>query len=385
MTDNVVTAGAEAGESSLRDDLRAAFAEVTGREAGDETSAPAGDGTGAAPPAGQGGDPTPPASSGQPRDAVGRFAGKDGQPAAAPASAPVASPPAAGQQPAEDGATAPAAPAGDQAPGAWRADAKAKWAELPDWAKAEISRREADASRMATNIDGERRFGREIADVIRPYEREIQSSGVSPQFAIGVLMQNHRTMQSGPKEQKIALASRMLSEYGLDPRELINPNAPTDPNMIALQRQVQQMQQQLSVPKTFDHAPLPQAEQSANIVSDIDAFRADPAHTHFDQVAPIMATLLEKGHATDLTDAYVKATRSMGLEQQQQVAAPQPTPQPSPSPKPLADPAQKTAAARRASVSVARTPAPAAASPAPGSLRDELRENMRRSGLFDQR
>lgn len=357
--------GAELG-TSLRDDLRAAFDEIAGREGGAEDVAPTAEANAPAEPTDATEVPT-----GQPRDATGKFARADQQPAD------VAQTPADSTTP-----DAPAEQHPDGAPGSWRAAAKEKWSELPPEVKAEIAKREADITRAVTNIDNERRFAREMADVVRPHFETIKSFGVTPQVAVGALLKNDHVMRYGTPEQKIQVARGFIRDYGLDPQQLIDPNAPSDPHVIALQREVEHLRARQQIPQQFDHAPLPEAPGEGNVVPEIDAFRTDPAHPHFDQVAPFMATLIESGQAASLAEAYDKAVWATpalrSTLQAQQAPAPAPVP-PQPSQAKRQNPADKVAAARHAGSSVGRSPGPIG-EPAPGSLREELRSNLRASG-----
>jgi hypothetical protein len=114
--------------------------------------------------------------------------------------------------------------------------------------------------------------------------------------------------------------------------------------------------------------PLATVAEDSNVQSEIEAFRADPAHPHFDAVHQVMGQLLETGAAPDLESAYQAAvTLNPALRS-------------TATPVAAANSAEKTAAARRASASVASSPGPTG-NPTPMSLRDELREQMRSAGF----
>lgn len=360
-------------ETTLRETLEAAFAEHTG---GDDSGGDAG----AAPPSGDAAAAPPiEKPAGQPRTPEGKFAAATPGDAPAPAAA-VAAPGAPAEAPADPSAPAPA-PAAAEAPTSWKKEVREQWDQIPEGVRSEILRREQAIAKLTNQSDGERRFGKEMADIIRPYDAEIRDAGVPPQFAINVLLQNHRTMRSAPIPERVALARRMIGEYGLDPRQLIDPNAPTDPRMIAMERELSERRARDAIPKEFNSAPLPGVEQNDTVTDDIAAFRTDPAHPHFDTVAATMAALIEAGTASDLSDAYDQAVWANPTLRSTLQAHPAPSPAPSEAQR--ESPSSKVAAARRASVSVARTSG-SAGEPAQTDLRGELRKNLRKFGQFTE-
>jgi len=203
----------------------------------------------------------------------------------------------------------------------------------------------------------------------------INQFGVSPQFAINTLLQNDRIMRTAPIEQRVALAYKMLQDYGLNPAAFAQPQpgVSQDPHVRQLEQEIAQLRHQNAAPQQQDVAPLPQAAPDA-MQSEIEAFRSDPAHPHFDQVLPVMTALLESGQAPGLKEAYEQAvwsnpTLRSTLQGQQQ----------SPPVAQRQSQATNTAAARRADVSVSSSPGPSG-SARPTTLRDELKQQLQAHG-----
>ena len=211
-------------------------------------------------------------------------------------------------------------------------------------------------------------FGREFAEVVRPHMEVINSFGVTPQFAVRALLENDRILRSGTPEQKLDKALQLVRDYGIDLQALVQA-PPQDPNVAALNAKIAQLEQRLTAPHHQQFAPLPPSAEESNIMAEIEAFRADPAHPHFDAVYQHMGKLLETGAAPDLESAYQAAVAMTPALRS--TAVPQ---------TPAANPAEKTAAARRASASVTGSPGPTG-NPAPTTMRDELREQMRAAGF----
>jgi hypothetical protein len=362
-------------QTSLRDELAAAMTaietrESTGEEIGDKSQISGAEGgESSAKEIGQDG------SRDDGRDATGRFAAKP-KTQGAEAVGDSASAAAAGADTANAAAPGEAA-AGDEAPPSWRGPGKAAWANIPAEARTEILRREREAADMAGRMDGERRFGKEFAEIVRPHMETINKFGITPQFAVQTLMANDRTMRTGTIQEKVSLAYRMLADYGLDPAAFAQPQpgVSQDPHVRRLEAELAQMRASTATPQQQAVAPLPQGEPDA-MTAQIEAFRSDPAHPHFDQVLPTMTALLESGAAPDLAAAYEQAVWSNPT-----LRSTLPQAQAAQADAQRQSTATKTAAARRADVSVSGSPG-AAGSHKPASLRDELKQQLQAQGFI---
>jgi hypothetical protein len=350
-------------EVSLRDDLAAGLKAIEEREAAvappedDEAVAPDDAASQA-----EGEAVETQSDRGDGRDAHGRFVKKSGE---------EPNPEGDKQEQVEKAEQVPqpdANEAHDAPPKSWRADEAQSWKDLPAPAKAAILRREAETARIAGANDAERMFGREMADIFRPHVQEIQAAGANPQMALKVLLANHNDLRSNDPARKFGTARRLLAEYGIDLQQLAQVQVP-DQNITALHTKIAQLEQRLANPQQSQFSPLPPSTEENTIMAEIEAFRADPAHPHFDMVHQRMGQLIETGAATDLESAYHAAVAmDPALRSTVAVQAPQQTQE------------EKTAAARRASASVTGSPGPAG-NPTPLSLRDELRENLRSAGF----
>jgi hypothetical protein len=226
-----------------------------------------------------------------------------------------------------------------------------------------------DNKRLAGANDSERMFGREMAELFRPHIAEIQAAGANPQIALKILLDNHNALRSNDPNVKVAKARELLSQYGIDPSLVAQPDPNAlPPHVASLQAKIAQLEQRLANPQGQQFAPLPPSQDENNIMAEIEAFRADPAHPHFDAVTTHMGQLLETGAAPDLESAYHAAV-AMNPALRSTVLQPQRTIQ-----------EDKTAAARRASASVTGSPGQQG-SPRPMSLRDELAEGLRSAGF----
>lgn len=210
-------------------------------------------------------------------------------------------PPAATQQEgqAQPPATGPdAAPAeDDRAPSSWTPSVAQKWGELPPEVRAEIQRRETDYHRGIEQYKHGATIAQEVERTLQPYMQNIQAAGVHPLQAIDKLMQADHVLRNGAPEQKAQYLAQIARDYGVDLGQ-VQPLPPVDPHVQQLMRENQQLQQ-------FQQTVQQQQQQA--VMSEIEAFRANPANAHFEAVKEDMSILLQSGRADSLQDAYDKA------------------------------------------------------------------------------
>ena len=252
-------------------------------------------------------------------------------------------------------------------PKSWADDKKAKFKELPPDVREYILQREDEAHKQFTKQDDERLFGKQLKDVITPYMPIITAEGGNPATAVQSLLNTAYLLRTGTQQQKTQLFQQLAQQYDIDINAVAQPQRQVDPYIQQIENRLSQFEQKL----THDISLQERQEYDKN-VAEVNAFAANPAHTHFEQVKPQMAPLLASGQAKDLQEAYDMACwanptiRSTLLEAQE------------------ADKAVKRKeemeAKRKAAVSVTGSPAKSNGNALPQrDLREELRENLRAS------
>lgn len=213
----------------------------------------------------------------------------------------------------------------------WKKAALAEWENLPELARKEIERREADFHKGIEQYKTGAQTAQEFERAVAPYMATIQGFGITPVAAAAHLMNVDHQLRHSAIPQKVGMLLKIANDYGVDINTLATgiqqiagervweQQNPIDPRMQQLQARVDQMQQQQL--QTQQQAV--QAEHSA-IDSEIAAFAADPDHEHFGLLQKDMAILLQNGMAKTLGDAYEMAMRQnpqtyqIWLAQQQQ-------------------------------------------------------------------
>jgi hypothetical protein len=272
--------------------------------------------------------------------------------------------------PAAPAATTPETPK-SKAPQSWPAADRAHWDKIPVDVQAVIARREEEAHKGITQLGQDASYGKQIKEVIAPYLPIIRAEGGTEAGAVRDLLQTAYVLRTANAEQKVGLFRQLAGQFGVDLNAVTAGAPQVDP-------QVQSLQRELAQVKGFLHQGQQQQHQQVQdqVQSVIDSFAADPKNEFYEQVKPLMGSLLVNGQARDMQEAYDMAchanpdVRSTILTRQTVEA----------DAKRAAEANAKAAAKRRASGSVNGSPgAPVTATTTAQnlSLRDELQANFR--------
>lgn len=255
------------------------------------------------------------------------------------------------------------------APRSWTSAEKSEWAIMTPNQRAAVQRRESEVELGFTKLDEERNFGKSLKEVINPYMSIIQAEGGTPATAVQSLLNTAYILRTGGAAQKAALFHQLAQQYGVD---LSQPatNSTVQPDQVynQLTQKITQLEQQIrQQPENFQ-----KQQEGLVIKSQIDAFAADPKNVHYEKLKPVMASLLSGGQATNLQDAYDKASwadpeiRSANMAIEREAKETQR----------IADIKAKAGLARRASVSVKGSPSinPVSNGKSNGSIADDLRD-----------
>lgn len=248
-------------------------------------------------------------------------------------------------------------------PKTWRPEAASTWAALPEPAKQEILKREADIFKGIEGYRQDATIGKALRSTIDPYVGYLQSRGIPPMEAVRGLMQSHYTLATGTQQQKIELLTSMARSYGVEISAgvalgTVEPPPYIDPAVAGLQKELQAVKSQLSETERY------RAEQiRVGIRSEVDTFAQDPAHPHFDEVSNEVAFLLQSGKAGTLKDAYEQAIWLNPAVRNKVISAQRQTE--------LQDSAAKVAAARTATSANVRTRARSGSTATPSGTIDD--------------
>lgn len=202
---------------------------------------------------------------------------------------------------------APTDPAADPSatpPNSWRPEAKEAWATIPPAARAEILKREQDIHKGLEGYRVDAEMGRSVKSVLEPYMATLQQHNIDPAAQIAGLMKAHHTLALGSPQEKSALFQQLAKDYGIALPGAGDGDEPpyVDPAVADLRKEVQALRSNLSARERQETSA-----KQADLVTKVEAFAADPANIHFEEVANDMATLVQSGVAKTLEEAYDKA------------------------------------------------------------------------------
>lgn len=299
----------------------------------------------------------------------------------------------------------PVVPEVGQPPAGWKTDSKAKWAEVPDWARDEITRGEERLTNLSAKYQGWKPiepvlewvgqvapgYGLNTPQVVQSWANT-QAALMRPETASSEIVKLARQYLKPDAIQ--ALAQQVLGSpaapQGTQPAQPADPNAWVDPELA-------QVKQELAQFKNWKTELETQAQQAARQesqrqhgekVSAIDKFSAEkgpdgqPLRPHLGTVMPDMVASIQKIRSTNpqlsdqdvLQQAYDAAvwgnpeTRKLVLDAQK-----------------VAEDAERKAEARKRAQAASRSAvSPASTSPqgppaqtAPkGNLRDQMRQTF---------
>lgn len=263
------------------------------------------------------------ADTGAVRDEHGRFAPKTADAASVDPAPVVAADPAA---PVVD----PAAPIDPQAqaetraaaapPATWSASAKAIYGTLPEVARKEIAKREADYSRGIQQYAEKAKVADSFMREAQPYEAMLRAEGSDALGALKSFLSQAYTLRTGSPQQKAELIMQVAQKFGADlspyfGQQVAQPDGQQDSTL-----QVRQMVEQLVAPHLQKIHQWEEGQQTARQtaerqmeaeVSDhIAAFQSatnedgSPKHLYFENVRGLMHAYFANGQAKDLEQAY---------------------------------------------------------------------------------
>lgn len=227
-----------------------------------------------------------PQAGDRPRGPDGKFITKDGAPVAA--ATPDKSPTTSTKAPAAP-STAPAGP-----PPGWSPEAKAAYATASPAIQAAVIKREQEVSAGFAQYAQAKQA---LEQVIAPRRQHYASEGISDVQAIDNIWQWFEALKRSPADAFPKLAQM----FGYDtstvaPGADANPQPQTDPGRVAqLEAEVRRLG------GTFEE------QQTAARRAELAKFSADKPH--FEKVRVTMGRLMQAGVATNLDDAYQKATQ----------------------------------------------------------------------------
>jgi hypothetical protein len=223
----------------------------------------------------------------------------------APAPAPTAAPPAAESLV-------------NDAPKAWRAPQRAKWAKLDPDIREEVQRRERELTKVLGDSGTARNIAQQFGQAIAPFQARMQALGQNPFAAVQSLLKADHILSSGSKNQRATLMAQLIKDYDVDILELDNALAGKEPTDPVASRVEQLLAQKLAPFQQYltqqqQRAQAAEAQSSQQIATTIEQMASDTAKfPHFEALREDMADLVDiaskRGVYLSLEQAYTRAS-----------------------------------------------------------------------------
>ena len=204
------------------------------------------------------------------------------------------------------------------APTTWSKEALETWATVPDRAKQEILKREDDMFRGMEQYKEKADLGSQYDTVVEPYRAALAAENINPVELFQNFAGNHYLLSRGTQEQKLQIATNLITHYGIDPSALVA--AIVDPPQI--NPEIESMRRELYELRTGMNSQnkVQQDAKYAELQTQVSTFASDPKNSHFKEVADDISKLLNAGVATTLEQAYEMAVWNNPVTRAKEVA-----------------------------------------------------------------
>lgn len=186
------------------------------------------------------------------------------------------------------------------APDRWSAEWKAQFTTLPREAQKLLLDRESEyakgfdqKSQEAANL---KRQYEPLEQILAPRRQAWAMQGMDEGRAISQLLALSDYAANKPEEFIHWFASQRGINLAQPAAEGAAPAQPSAPDIAPIVNKVQYLEQTI------------QQQQQAEMQRQIMAFKSSPGHEHFEDVRTEMARMMQSGIATDMQDAYEKAS-----------------------------------------------------------------------------
>jgi hypothetical protein len=187
------------------------------------------------------------------------------------------------------------------APKAWPKEMHDHWTKVHPTVQEYLEKREQQMVEGLDQYKGDAGYGKQMREVITPYNAMLQAQGVDGPKAVQYLLNAHYKLSNSQPQDKQKYFTQLAKSYGIDLSTLTPSEAvQVDPNVKAVQDRLEKLETSLT---TREQAALTEAR--SRVAKDVESFASDPTHPYFDEVADDIVAMIHAG--AELKDAYEKA------------------------------------------------------------------------------
>jgi hypothetical protein len=198
-------------------------------------------------------------------------------------------------------------PAIKEPPKSWAKDYHEPWSKLDPKVQEYIETREKQMLDGIEQYKEHSGLGKQLKDVITPYDAILRAQGVDAPQAIQYLLNAHYRLTQGTAEQRQAAYQELGKNLGFVEGEA------KDPKYQALEQKLSAIESTLTMSQQRALQ-----ETQAKVSKEVEAFASDSKHPYFDDVADDIVAMIQAGRT--LEDAYEKAVWANPVTRQKEIA-----------------------------------------------------------------
>jgi hypothetical protein len=195
-------------------------------------------------------------------------------------------------------------------PASWKKDYHEVWQKADPKMQEYAWQREEQMRAGVEPLLSKAQFADAMQEAISPYMQTIQGLGLSPDKAVGALMEADHRLRTSDPQTKLQYFMQLAQSYGINlnaaqaqPGQMPQmPQQSVDPLVWQLQNELNQVRGEVMGWKQQQ-----EMVENQSLLNEINQFSLKAEH--FEDVRPTMIQLLQSGVAQTLDDAYDKAIR----------------------------------------------------------------------------
>ena len=194
-------------------------------------------------------------------------------------------------------------------PSSWKKEMWGHWDQIPVDLAEYLNTRESQFASGVSTYKAEAEAARPLQEAMAPFMTILQQYQIDPATWIRNLGGAHQRLVMGSPHEKLNLFAKLANDYGIPLAALYDQSA--QQQYLAQPHQPQPQPQGDTLTRAEAMKLFSEQFQTVNIKQDIDRFKADQKHKHFDAVQGTMAGLLQANPpipgVVDLDSAYTYA------------------------------------------------------------------------------
>lgn len=194
-------------------------------------------------------------------------------------------------------------------PKSWAKEKHELWGKVPPEAQEYFELREKQMLDGLEQYKGDSGLGRQIKDILNPYQPILQSQGLDAPTAIQALLNAHYQLTNGTPENRKSAYQKLGESLGL----IDQTGTEVNPQFQSLQDQIQNLQRTIHEGQQNSYK-----ENHAKVMKEVEAFASDAAHPYFNDVADDIVAMIQAG--ASLQDAYEKAVWANPMTRQKEMS-----------------------------------------------------------------